>query len=98
MSVDGKWTLTVNSPMGAQKSDVTLKAEGSTLTGSATAQGNTSELTDGKIDGDNVSFKVSVTIPMAMTLEFTGTVSGDSMSGNCKAGAFGSFPFTGERA
>jgi hypothetical protein len=33
-----------------------------------------------------------------MTLEFTVTVSGDSMNGSVKAGAFGSSPLTGVRA
>ena len=98
MSVDGKWNVTVNSPMGAQKSEMTFKADGATLTGSGTAQGNTQEIADGKIDGNNVSWKVSVTVPMPMTLEFNGTVDGDKMSGNVKAGNFGSFPFSGERA
>jgi hypothetical protein len=33
-----------------------------------------------------------------MTLEFNGKVEGDTLNGNVKAGAFGSFPFTGTRA
>ncbi len=33
MAVDGVWNITVNSPMGAQKSTVTLAANGDTLTG-----------------------------------------------------------------
>jgi hypothetical protein len=35
---------------------------------------------------------------MPMKLETTGTVEGNKISGNVKAGAFGSFPFSGERA
>ena len=34
---------------------------------------------------------------MPMTLDFTGTVDGDKLSGSVKAGSFGSFPFTGSR-
>jgi hypothetical protein len=33
-----------------------------------------------------------------MTLEFTGTLAGDTLNGNVKAGSFGSFPFKGSRA
>jgi len=98
MSIDGKWNTTVQSPMGAQKSEVTLKTSGNTLTGTAVAQGNTTELADGKVDGNNVSWKVSITTPFPMTLEFSGAVTGDTMSGNVKAGNFGSFPFSGTRA
>ena len=32
-----------------------------------------------------------------MVLEFSGAVDGDKLSGSVKAGAFGSFPFSGER-
>jgi hypothetical protein len=98
MSIDGKWNTVVKSPMGDQKSEVTFKAEGSTLTGTAVAQGNSQALQDGKIDGNAISWKISITTPMPMTLEFTGTLDGDKMSGNVKAGAFGSFPWSGERA
>jgi hypothetical protein len=98
MSIDGKWNVTVNSPMGAQKSELNFKANGNTLTGTGVAQGNSQEIADGKVDGDNVAWKVSITSPFPMTLEFAGTVSGDSMSGNVKAGNFGSFPWTGARA
>jgi hypothetical protein len=34
---------------------------------------------------------------MPLTLDFAGTVDGDKLSGSVKAGAFGSFPFTGSR-
>ena len=98
MSIDGKWNIVVNSPMGAQKSELTFKAEGNTLTGSGSGQGGTQPITDGKIDGNNISWKVAITSPFPMTLEFSGTVDGDKMGGNVKAGSFGSFPWTGTRA
>ena len=98
MSVDGAWTITVDSPMGKQESSLNLKVEGATLTGSQSAQGQTSEIKDGKVDGDKISWSNAITTPFPMTLEFAGTVSGDALNGNVKAGAFGSFPFTGARA
>jgi hypothetical protein len=98
MSIDGKWNVVVKSPMGDQKSVLNFKAEGSTLTGTAEAQGQSQAIQNGKIDGNNVGWSVSITTPMPMTLEFTGALSGDSLSGNVKAGAFGSFPWTGARA
>lgn len=98
MSVDGTWNITVNSPMGAQPSTLTLKAEGATLTGTQSAQGNTQPIANGKVDGDAVTWSNSITTPFPMTLEFNGKVEGDTLNGNVKAGAFGSFPFTGSRA
>lgn len=98
MAIDGKWEITINSPMGAQKATLDLKAEGATLSGSQTAMGGTQAVTNGKIDGNNLSWSGSITSPMPMTLEFNGTVDGDKLSGSVKAGAFGSFPFSGGRA
>ena len=57
-----------------------------------------SDIADGKVDGDNVSWKASITTPFPMTLEFSGKVEGDKISGSVKAGSFGSFPFSGVRA
>jgi hypothetical protein len=98
MSVDGTWNVVVKSPMGDQPSTLTLKADGGTLTGTASAQGNTNPIANGKVDGDAVSWSNSITTPFPMTLEFSGKVEGDSLSGSVKAGSFGSFPFSGKRA
>ena len=98
MSVDGTWNITVNSPMGAQPSTLTLAAEGGSLTGTQSAQGNTQPIANGKVDGDTVTWSNSITQPFPMTLEFTGTLAGDTLNGNVKAGSFGSFPFKGSRA
>jgi len=97
MSVDGTWNVVVKSPMGDQPSTLTLKADGGTLTGTASAQGNTNDIANGKVDGDTVSWSNSITTPFPMTLEFSGKVDGDSLSGSVKAGSFGSFPFAGTR-
>ncbi|MBI1329620.1 MAG: hypothetical protein GC166_06925 [Alphaproteobacteria bacterium] len=99
MAIDGKWEITVNSPMGPQKSTLELKADGATLTGKGSgANGQSVEIQNGKVDGNNVSWSISVTTPFPMTLEFAGAVDGDKISGNVKAGSFGSFPFSGNRA
>jgi len=98
MSVDGTWNVVVKSPMGDQPSTLTLAADGGTLTGTASAQGNTNPIANGKVDGDTVSWSNSITTPFPMTLEFSGKVDGDSLSGSVKAGSFGSFPFAGTRA
>ena len=98
MSVDGAWNITVSSPMGPQPSTLLLKAEGDVLTGDQSAQGNTSPIANGKVDGDTISWTNSIKTPFPMTLEFTGTVDGDTLTGQVKAGSFGSFPFSGGRA
>lgn len=98
MAVDGNWNLTMTTPMGERQATLSLKADSGALTGTQGAEGNTTEIFDGTISGDAVNWKVSITNPMPLTLEFTGAVSGDSMSGEMGIGPMGSFPFTGTRA
>lgn len=95
MAVDGKWEITINSPMGAQKAALDLKSDGASVSGTQTAQGSTQPVTGGKIEGSKLTWSANITSPMPMTLEFTGNVDGDKLTGSVKAGAFGSFPFSG---
>ena len=97
MSVDGTWNITVESPMGAQQTKVELKSDGGSLVGTDHGPNGITQIADGKVDGNNVSWKISITTPMAITLEFSGTVDNNSISGRVKAGMFGTFPFTGDR-
>jgi len=97
MAVDGNWNL-VMTPMGERKATLSLQSSGDTLTGTQGAEGNSTEIFDGTSSGDDVTWKVSITNPMPLTLEFSGKVAGDSMSGEMGIGPMGSFPFTGTRA
>jgi hypothetical protein len=98
MAVDGNWNLTMNTPMGERTATLNVASSGGTLTGTQAAEGNSAEIFDGTVSGDDVAWKVSITSPMPLTLEFTGKVAGDSISGDMGVGFMGSFPFTGSRA
>jgi hypothetical protein len=98
MAVDGDWNLTMTTPMGERDATLSLKSSGGVLTGTQGADGNSADIFDGAVNGNDVSWKVSITNPMPLTLEFTGKVAGDSMSGEMGIGPMGSFPFTGKRA
>jgi hypothetical protein len=98
MAVDGNWNITMSTPMGDRSATLSLKSAGGALTGTQAAEGNSAEIFDGKVNGDDVLWKVAITNPMPLTLEFTGKVSGDSMAGEMGIGPMGSFPFTGTRA
>ena len=97
-NVDGTWSVTTNTPMGPQQGTLTLAADGDKLTGNVSGAQGSLDIHSGAVDGNDVSWKVEMTSPMAMTLEFSGTVDGDSISGNVKLGAFGDATFEGTRA
>jgi hypothetical protein len=98
MSEDGTWNLTMETPMGERRSTLTLSTTGGKLTGQQEAEGNTTEIAEGTVSGNDVSWKVSITNPMPLTLTFNGTVNGDALTGSADTGMFGSFPFEGKRA
>jgi len=99
MSADGTWKLTMKTPIGERKSTLALKEAGGAVTGKLTSEeGNSTDIFDGKADGDSVSFKANIKSPMPLTLEFTGKVEGDKISGSVSASGVGSFPFSGSRA
>lgn len=98
MIADGNWSLVVATPMGERPATLSVTTDGSTLRGSQQAEGNSAEIFDGTIDGNAVSWKISIVDPMPMTLEFKGTIDGDELSGSVTLGAFGDASFSGTRA
>jgi hypothetical protein len=98
MAVDGSWNITLSTPMGERKTTLTLKNAGGTLTGTQGAEGESGEIFDGTVNGDDIAWKISIVNPMPLTLAFTGKVAGDSISGEAGIGPMGSFPFKGARA
>ena len=97
MSADGTWKTTINSPMGVQEGTLTIATSGATFTGSLSGAQGTQEIS-GKVDGNTLTWGSKLTQPFPIDLEFTVTVTGDTMEGSVKAGAFGSSPLKGVRA
>jgi hypothetical protein len=97
MSVDGTWKLETQTPTGMRKSKLILAAVGDTLTGEQSADGRSGPIVDGTVRGNAVAWRISIVDPMRMTLEYNGTVSGNTMSGDMKAGRFGVWPFVARR-
>ncbi len=95
MSVTGDWKLQITTPMGEQKAELAIAAD---LTGTIAAMGETTEISGGTFAGDKLGFTASVTRPFPLTLDFSLTVSGDTITGLVKAGAMGNMPVSGGRA
>jgi hypothetical protein len=86
--VSGKWTYQQPGRGGGDPIPVTitLKADGATLTGSVPGMGrggapaDPSAISNGKVDGDKVSFEVKRTTQNGESItKYEGTVSGDEM-------------------
>jgi len=98
--VDGTYNIEFTTPGGKEAGKLTLKADGSSLSGNFTVGKTTWELSDGKVTGDEVEFSYVRGTPVgAMKLTFKGKVVGDEISGQVDLGGpYGTRPFTGKRA
>ena len=80
-TVDGKWTGSLDTPMGAVQVGFNFKADGAMLTGTTTGpDGSVIAIKNGKIDGDKISFMVSIDFGgMALDLNYSGVVKSDTV-------------------
>ena len=79
--VTGKWTAEMQG-RGGQTMTMTmnLKAEGNTLTGTISGRRGETEISDGKVDGNNISFAVVHEFNgNQMKQNFKGKVEGDTI-------------------
>jgi hypothetical protein len=97
MSPDGNWSLTLNTPMGAQQGTLTLKANGGALEGTMAGPQGTLAIEDGKVDGNALSWGITAA-QMGMKIAFAAMLDGDSLSGEADLGTFGKATFTGTRS
>jgi len=79
--VDGKWTGSLDTPMGAVQVGFNFKADGAKLTGTTTGpDGSEIAIKDGKVDGDKITFLVSIDFGgMSLDLNYTGVVKKDTV-------------------
>jgi hypothetical protein len=97
-SVDGIWSITCDTPMGTRKAVLSFKTVRGTLVGKLlTRKGGLVDVGDLKLSGDTLSWTLAVAKPVPHTLKFSGTVSGDTISGVSEAVGFFSAPFSGTR-
>ena len=99
MSVAGTYDIVTKTPMGDQKGKFVVNVAGDSFTGSVSSDMMGSmDITDGKVEGNRLVWKMDMKVPMPMSLDCEATVDGDAISGSVKAGAFGSMALSGTRA
>jgi len=95
--VTGTWELNVESPMGSRASDAVFTQTGETLGGKMVSPRGEVPLT-GTIKGDAVNFSITVNAQgQTLQIDYTGTVTGDTMSGTVVFGSFGDGKWTGKK-
>jgi len=79
--VSGKWKAEFQTPDGQTRtSNLTLKADGETLTGTISGRGGDTAISEGKVSGDEISFVVVRDFQgQQMKSQYKGKVAGDEI-------------------
>ncbi|MGD9810687.1 MAG: hypothetical protein AB7U35_05025 [Sphingobium sp.] len=96
-SVDGAYDCITKTPMGDQASVFTVISSGGSFHGTNAGALGSLDVKEGKVDGNMLSWKMDMVVPMPMTLECEAIVEGDTLTGTIQAGAFGAMAMKGTR-
>jgi len=98
MAFNGKWNITMKTPMGDREAELTLAADGDALSGNMAAEGQDTAIENGKVEDGRAKWDVNVTTPMPLTLSFDVAEDGGNLDGTVKLGMFGNAPVSGTPA
>lgn len=97
-NVAGEWEGQFNTPGGARPFKLVFEVDGEKLSGKVLRSTGDVPVT-GTIKGDKIEFSYSINYGgNALTMFFTGTVSGDSMGGNISFGGQADESWSAKRA
>ncbi|HVW08051.1 MAG TPA: hypothetical protein VHC90_05685 [Bryobacteraceae bacterium] len=96
--IDGKWTATYETQGNSITTTWDLKADGTKLTGKASSSFGDRDITDGTIEGNNVSWTENINAGgAAIKVTCKGTLNGDELKLTRTVGDFGSTEGTAKR-
>ena len=98
MSFDGRWQITIPTPMGKQNITLDIVDREGALSGTATSSEETVPFLDPVVEGNRIRWSQKISKPMNLTIKFDLVREGDALSGKAKAGIFPSTNVTGARA
>ena len=99
--VAGSWDFSFTSPQGAANWRVKFEQSGDTLRGQASTDFGAIDVSNGWITGNELSFTLNLNFNgQSISVNFAGTVKGDTASGNIDVPGAGiqPFPFTAVKA
>jgi len=95
---NGKWNAQVQGRNGMQTLVFDFHVDGSALTGKITTPRGDTDIADGKIDGDNISFTQKLSFNgNDITINYTGKADGDTIKFSRQAGDRPAVEFTARR-
>lgn len=78
--ITGTWTASFDTQVGVQNYTYTFKVDGNKLTGTAKSENGTSQIAEGTVNGDDVSFVENMDFQgMPLRIVYKGKVSGDEI-------------------
>jgi hypothetical protein len=95
--VQGKWNIVLKTPMGDKTGVLELSTAGTTLTGVMSDGEHSAAISDGRVEGNRLSWTAKITKPMRLSFKFSALVEADTISGSARH-MLGSATFTGTRA
>lgn len=94
----GRWSMSVDAEGQVMEAELVIEQEGATFTGTMIMQDQRLPVRDGKINGNTISgVAVMDQGGQSMEIKITGTVEGDSASGEADAGPMGVARWTAKR-
>ena len=95
---NGKWSGDVTTPRGTQTLTFDFHVDGAKLTGKVTSPRGDTDITNGKVDGDNISFDTVLNFNgNEFTITYTGKADGDTIKFTRAMGDRGSSDFVAKR-
>lgn len=94
---NGKWTADVNGPRRSQNLIFNFHIEGSVLTGTIATPRGDIPITDGKVDGDTITFTQVTSGNNEVKLTYTGKADGDAIKFSRQRGERPPVEFTAKR-
>jgi hypothetical protein len=91
VSVAGNWAVSIQGQCGSRTQKMTIRQDANNISGNIQGDPGDQDL-HGNVEGSDIRFTVSRNTPRGtMTLEYRGTVAGDSMKGTIQGPVSGSW-------
>ncbi len=97
MSLTGIWNISISTPIGTQSVVLELTENNGVVEGTAKSDAENTPLINPVLDGNQLTWKQSITRPMRLNLTFDVIIDGDTLTGTSKAGILPTSNVTGTR-